>query len=53
MPCRVGAGRMRAPLALEANGGSALGHRCDEANIRLRVDCVNRICVVDTRRTIA
>ena len=26
MPCRVGVGRMRAPLAVSANGGSAVRH---------------------------
>ena len=41
MPCPVGADRMRAPLALEANGGSAMRHRRDEANIRLCDSGVN------------
>ena len=40
MPCPVGADRMRAPLALGANEGSAMRHRRDEANIRL---CDSRV----------
>jgi hypothetical protein len=53
MPCPVGAGRMRAPFAVAANGGSAMRHWRDEANIRLRGLIVNLIRAIDTMATIA
>jgi hypothetical protein len=42
-PCPVGAGRMRAPLALGANGGCAVRHWRDDANILLGDSRVNAI----------
>jgi hypothetical protein len=53
MPRPVGAGRMRAPLALGANGGCAVRHRRDDANILLRDSRVNAIRETITRTTIA
>jgi hypothetical protein len=51
-----GAGRMRAPLAVAANGGSAMRHRRD-VNVRLRDPFVNpssdRLPVSDSLPTIA
>jgi hypothetical protein len=35
MPCPMGAGRRRAPLAVGANGGCAARHGRDDANILL------------------
>jgi hypothetical protein len=53
MPCPVGAGRMRAPLALGANGECAVRHRRDDANILLRDSHVNALREAITRTTIA
>ena len=48
-----GAGRMRAPLAVPANGGSAMRHRRDDVNIRLRDSLVNPLRVIGRLPTIA
>lgn len=53
MPCPMSAGRMRAPLSLGENGGCAVRHRRDDANILLRDSEVNAIRETITRTTIA